>query len=164
MTADAKLEETVNKILTKTETELLSSLKTSFDEASKNLSNSQTTLDQEYEKIIDEGRKEAEKIEKQLIGSSDLESRNKQLVAVEKSVEKVFDTAIEKIRNVERNDNYIKLMETLIDESIRALGTKEVLVYTNQHDKEIIQANYLTLLPKAVIPAVSPIKAFGDKR
>jgi V/A-type H+/Na+-transporting ATPase subunit E len=144
MTADSKLEETVNKILTQTETELLSSLKTSFDEASKNLSSSQFTLDQEYERIIDEGKKEAEKIEKQIIGSSDLESRNKQLLAVEKSVEKVFDNAIEKIRNVERNDNYTKLMQTLIDESINALGTKDVLVFTNQQDKDTIQS----LLPK----------------
>ncbi|MFB5624477.1 MAG: V-type ATP synthase subunit E, partial [Nitrosopumilus sp.] len=94
---------------------------------------------EEYDRIIDEGKKEAEKIEKQIIGSSDLESRNKKIILVEDSVHKVFEKALEKIKSSTHDANYSKLMETLLEESTNALGTTQVTVYTNSKDKQIIQ-------------------------
>ncbi len=139
MTSDSKLESTINKILKQTEIENLSSLKKSFEESLEFLTKSQISLEQDYDRIIDEGKKEAEKIEKQIIGSSDLESRNKQLLLVEDSIKKVFEKAIEKISSSTNKDNYSKLVESLLDESINALGTSDVTVSTNSKDKEIVQ-------------------------
>ncbi|MEX0639728.1 MAG: V-type ATP synthase subunit E [Nitrosopumilaceae archaeon] len=139
MTSDPKLERTIDKILNQTEVENLSSLKKSFKESLEILSKSQTSLEQEYDKIIDEGKKEAQKIEKQIIGGSDLESRNKQILLVGDSVQKVFEKAIEKIRSTNRDDKYSKLMAFLLTESTNALGTTDVIVYTNSKDKEIVQ-------------------------
>ena len=139
MTSDPKLERTVDKILNQTEVEILASLKNSYDESLETLSKSQSSLEQEYDKIIDEGRKESEKIEKQIVGSSDLESRNKQLLLVEESVEKVFDKAIEKIKAANRDENYSKLLTSLLDESTEALGTTEVMIYTNSKDQEVVK-------------------------
>ena len=140
MTSDSRLESTIDKILKQTEIENLSSLKTSFDESLAILTKSQTSLEEEYDRIIDEGKKEAEKIDKQIIGSSDLESRNKQILLVEDSVQKVFEKAIEKINSSTKDDNYTKLMESLLAESTNALGTSEVTVYTNSKDKQIVQS------------------------
>jgi V/A-type H+-transporting ATPase subunit E len=117
----------------------LTSLKNSFDESIETLSKSQSSLEQEYDKTVDEGRKESEKIEKQIVGSSDLESRNKQLLLVEESVEKVFDKAIEKIKSTNRNDDYSKLITTLLNEATEALGTTEVMIYTNSKDQDIVK-------------------------
>ncbi len=139
MTSDSRLESTVDKILKQTEIENLSSLKQSFEESLEILTKSQTLLEEEYDRIIDEGKKEAEKIDKQIIGSSDLESRNKQILLVEDSVQKVFEKAIEKIKSSTKDDNYTKLMESLLAESTNALGTSEVTVYTNSKDKQIVQ-------------------------
>ncbi len=139
MTSDSRLEKTVDKILNHTENELLTSLKNSFEESKETLSKSLNSLEQEYDRIIDEGKKESEKIEKKIIGSSDLESRNKQLLLVEESVEKVFDKAIEKISSANRNENYSKLINNLLDESTSALGTTDVIVYTNSKDKGIVE-------------------------
>jgi len=139
LTSDPKLERTVDKILNQTQVEILTSLKNSFDESIETLSKSQNSLEQEYDKTIDQGRKESEKIEKQIVGSSDLESRNKQLLLVEESVEKVFDKAIEKIKAANRDENYSKLLTSLLDESTEALGTTEVMVYTNSKDQEIVK-------------------------
>ena len=139
MTSDPKLERTVDKILNQTEVEILTSLKNSFDESIETLSKSQNSLEQEYDKTIDEGRKESEKIEKQIIGSSDLESRNKQLLLVEESVEKVFDIAIEKLKATNRNEEYSKLITTLLNEATEALGTTEVMIYTNSKDQDIVK-------------------------
>jgi len=139
LTSDPKLERTVDKILNQTEVEILTSLKNSFDESIETLSKSQSSLEQEYDKTIDEGRKESEKIEKQIVGSSDLESRNKQLLLVEESVEKVFDKAIEKIKATNRNEEYSKLITTLLNEATEALGTTEVMIYTNSKDQDVVK-------------------------
>ena len=139
MTSEPKLEKTIEKILSQSEVEILASLKTSYDESLETLSKSQSSLEQDYNKILDEGRKESDKIEKQIIGSSDLESRNKQLLLVEASVVKVFDKAIEKIEATSRNENYSKLITTLLDESTEALGTTEVTVYTNSKDQDVVK-------------------------
>ncbi len=139
MTSEPKLENTINKILNQSEVEILASLKTSYDESLETLSKSQSSLEQDYDRILNEGRKESEKIEKQIVGSSDLESRNKQLLLVEASVVKVFDKAIEKIGATSRNENYSKLITTLLDESTEALGTTEVTVYTNSKDQDVVK-------------------------
>ena len=139
MTSEPKLEKTIEKILSQSEVEILANLKTSYDESLETLSKSQSSLEQDYNKILDEGRKESEKIEKQIVGSSDLESRNKQLLLVEASVVKVFDKAIEKIEATSRNENYSKLITTLLDESTEALGTTEVMVYTNSKDQDVVK-------------------------
>jgi len=136
---DSKLESTIDKILNQTEIENLSSLKKSFKESLEILTKSQSSLEEDYDRIIDEGKKQAEKIEKQLIGSSDLESRNKQILLVEDSIKKVFEKAIEKISSSTHNDNYPKLIESLLEESINALGTNDVIISTNSKDKEIVQ-------------------------
>lgn len=139
MTSDSRLESTIDKILKQTENENLSSLRKSFEESLETLKKSESSLEQEYDRIIDEGKKEAEKIEKQIIGSSDLESRNKQILLVEDSVQKVFEKAIEKINSSTHDTNYSKLMESLLQESTDALGTTQVTVFTNSKDKQIVQ-------------------------
>ena len=139
MTSEPKLERTVDKILNQSEVEILASIRSSYDESLETLSKSQSSLEQEYDKIIDEGRKESEKIEKQIIGSSDLESRNKQLLLVEESVEKVFDKAIEKIKATNRNEDYSKLITTLLDEATEALGMTDVIIFTNTKDQDVVK-------------------------
>lgn len=139
MPSDPKLEMTVGKIINQIETENLSSLKNSFKESLEILSKSETSLEQEYDRIIDEGKKEAQKIEKQIIGGSDIESRNKQILLVEDSIQKVFEKAIEKIKSTNRDEKYSKLLTLLLEESTNALGTTDVIVYTNSKDKEIVK-------------------------
>lgn len=140
MASNSKLETTIDKILNQTETEILSSLKSSLDETQETLSKSQSKLEQEYDRIVNEGKKEADKVQKQIIGSSDLESRNKQLKMLDDSVQNVFDKAIEKIKTIKRDDKYSKLINTLLEEATETLGTKDVIVYTNSADKKIVNS------------------------
>jgi V/A-type H+-transporting ATPase subunit E len=140
LNSDPKLEKTIDKILNQTEIEALSSLKKSFEESLETLLKSQPSLEQEYDRIIDEGKKEAEKIEKQIIGGADLESRNKQILLIEDSVQKVLDKAIQKIGSTNRDSNYSKLMSRLLEESTNALGTTDVIVYANSKDKDIVKS------------------------
>ena len=140
MASNSKLETTIDKILNQTEIEILSSLKSSLDETQETLSKSQSKLEQEYDRIVNEGKKEADKVQKQIIGSSDLESRNKQLKMLDDSVQNVFYKAIEKIKTIKRDDKYSKLINTLLEEATETLGTKDVIVYTNSADKKIVNS------------------------
>lgn len=140
MVSDSRLEATIDKILHKTEEDILSSLNDSLSESKKTLTNSQKSLEQEYDRIVDEGKKEAEKIHKQIVGSSDLESRNKQLLLVEKAIDDAFEKALEKINSTNRSGDYSKLISSLIEEATKTLGSSDVTIFTNSKDKETIQS------------------------
>lgn len=146
--ADSALEHTIDKILGQTESNILSNLDIALTESKEKMDNSASTLEQEYDQIISNGRKEADKIEKQIIGSSDLEARNKQLTTVEESIDKVFSKAIEEIANAPRSGDYTNLIKSLLDESTKNLGTTEIVVSTNSKDKDIVQST-LTQYPGA---------------
>ncbi|MGI0056260.1 MAG: V-type ATP synthase subunit E [Nitrosarchaeum sp.] len=140
MTTNTSLEQTIDKILEKTRKEILSDLENSCSVSKQTLDNSLPKLEQEYNKIISDGKKEAEKIEKQIVGSSDIESRNKQLLALEKAIDNVFAKAIEQISNMNHSDDYSNLIKTLLDESTKILGTTKVIIYTNSKDRNTIQS------------------------
>lgn len=150
MGVDSALERTVEKILQNTEQQIVSSLKEALKSSQSMLANSQVSLEQEYDKILAEGRKEAEKLEKQIVGNADLDSRNKQLLLVEESIEKVFEKAIKKLQDTDRNNEYSKLISTLLQESIDAIGTSDIIVQTNSKDKSVVQSS-LSKFPGATL-------------
>lgn len=150
MGSDSALERTVEKILHNTEEQVLSSLKESLKSSQDALSNSHVSLEQEYDKIISEGKKEAEKLEKQIVGNADLASRNKQLVLIEESIEKVFVKAIKKIQDADRNSDYSKLISSMLKESIHTIGTPDITIQTNSKDKSVVQS-LLSKFPGAIL-------------
>ena len=69
-----------------------------------------------------------------------MDSRNKHLVLIQESIERAFEKAVKKISSTERNANYSKLISSLIDDSIKALGTSEVIVYANSKDQKLVKS------------------------
>ena len=141
LTTNLALEGTIDKILKNTESDILSSLKSALDDSQQNLDDSVTKLETEYDKIISDGKKEADKIEKQIVGGSDIEARNKQLLALEAAVDREFTTALEQITNSDRNSDYANLINTLLQQATSTLGTTEVRVFTNAKDKDVVQSS-----------------------
>ncbi len=152
MTSDPALERTIDKILNHTKDEILSGLKTSLEESHGTLDDSLPRLEHEYEKMISDGRKEADKLEKQLVGSSDLEARNRQLVLVEESVERVFADAIKKIRNAKRDAAYAGMISGMLDEATKVLRTPQIMVFTSTQDNGIVKK----LLSKSTDAELAP--------
>ena len=140
LASNSALETTIDKILNNTEKDILSNIKSALDESQQKLEDSIPKLESEYDKIISDGKKEADKIEKQIIGSSDIEARNKQLMILEEAVDKVFTKALDQIANADRSDDYLNLIKTLLDESTQILGTSEITVFTNAKDKDVVQS------------------------
>jgi V/A-type H+-transporting ATPase subunit E len=140
LASNSALESTIDKILKNTEQDILTNIKSGLDDSQQNLDAAIPKLESEYDKIISDGKKEADKIEKQITGSADIEARNKQLMALEEAVDKVFSKLLDQIANVDRSGDYSNLIKTLIDEATKILGTSEIIVSTNAKDKDIVQS------------------------
>ena len=140
MSSNSGLESTIDQVLERNSSEFSHSLKNSLTDAQKTLSDSLPMLEEEYEKIISDGKKEADKIEKQIVGSADLQARNKSLLIVQESADKVLEKAKEKISNMDRNSEYSTLITKLLTEATSALDTSDVIVFTNSKDKDIVQS------------------------
>ena len=138
--ANSALEQTIDKILNQTEKEISSNIQSALTDSYQTLDDAVPKLEQEYDKILADGKKEADKIEKQIMGSSDIEARNKHLMALEEAADKVFTQALEQIANADRSGDYSNLIKTLLDESTKILGTTEVVVFTNAKDKDVVQS------------------------
>ena len=140
LASNSALESTIDKILKNTEQDILTNIKSGLDDSQQNLDAAIPKLESEYDKIISDGKKEADKIEKQITGSADIEARNKQLMALEEAVDKVFSKLLDQIANADRSGDYSNLINTLIDEATKILGTSEIIVSTNAKDKDIVQS------------------------
>ena len=137
---NSSLEKTIDKILDQTEHDILSNLDGALSDSHQILDDSVTKLEDEYDKIVADGRKEADKLEKQIVGGSDIEARNKQLLALEEAVSRVFTKALDEISNSDRSGDYANLIKSLLDESTKVLGTSEVIVFTNSKDRDVVQS------------------------
>jgi len=137
---NSTLEQSIDKILKKTEKEILSDLENAGSDSKQTLGNALPKLEQEFDKIISDGKKEANKIEKQIIGGADIGVRNKQLLLLEEGVDKVFSKALDQIAKTDRSGDYSNLINTLLDESTKILGTTEVTVFTNAKDKDVVKS------------------------
>jgi len=140
LASNSALEITIDKILKNTEKDILSNIKSALDDSQNSLDDSIPKLEHEYDKVISDGKKEADKIEKQIVGSADIEARNKQLLLLEDAVDKVFSKALDQISNVDRSGDYSNLIKSLLEESTQVLGTSEITVFTNAKDKDVVQS------------------------
>jgi V/A-type H+-transporting ATPase subunit E len=140
LSSNSGLESTIDQVLERNSSEFSQSLKNSLTDAQKILSDSLPMLEEEYEKIISDGKKEADKIEKQIVGSADLQARNKSLIIVQESADKVLEKAKEKISNMDRNSEYSTLITKLLTEATSALNTSDIIVFTNSKDKDVVQS------------------------
>lgn len=136
--ASDTLERTIDKILDQTRKRIGSDLDGALAESSKTLDGARAGLEAEYDKIISDGRKEADKIQKQIVGSSDLEARNKQLLLVEEAVDRAFGEALGRISDMDRDGSYAELVESLVREATDTLGSTEVVVYTSEKDRDVV--------------------------
>ena len=138
MATNEKLEQSIDKVIRTYKTQLVSDLQSTLDDTQRNLDDSVVTLEQEYDKIISDGNKEADKLKRQLVGSSDLKIRNQQLLLVQESIAKVFDEVVSKIKSTPHDSSYESLLVTLIKESITMLGSENIIIHTSEKDKILV--------------------------
>ena len=132
------LERTIDKVLSQKESELISDIDSALQNSLKNLESSKTTLQVEYDAIIESSKKQAESLKRQIIGSSTLNARNKELVIIESAIDEIFTKAKEKLAQSNNEKNYEKLLTRLIQDSVSKLGS-DTVIQCNKADQKLVR-------------------------
>lgn len=132
------LERTIDKVLSQKESELVSEIDSALQNSLKNLESSKSTLQVEYDGIIESSKKQAENLKRQIIGSSTLNARNKELIIIESAIDEIFTKAKEKLGQSNNEKNYEKLLTRMIQESVSKLGS-DIVIQCNKTDQKLVR-------------------------
>jgi V/A-type H+/Na+-transporting ATPase subunit E len=140
MNSISPLEKTIDKVLSQREADLIEQIDSAYKESIDNLEASKSALDAEYIKIISLSKKQAENLKRQIIGSSRLVARNKQLILIERAVNDVFEKAKEKLSSLnDEGENYVTLIKKMLKEAVSELPSEELIVECNTKDRELVK-------------------------
>jgi V/A-type H+/Na+-transporting ATPase subunit E len=132
------LERTIDKVLSQKESALVTEIDSALQNSLKNLETSKSNLHAEYDSIIAASKKQAENLKRQIIGSSTLSARNKELIIIESAIDEIFNKAKEKLAKSNNEKNYEKLLNNLITDSAGNLGS-EIIIQCNKTDLELVK-------------------------
>lgn len=135
---NSALDRTITKVLSQAEGDMISQIDLAYEQAVSNLQSSRSMVESDYNKIIDGANKQAENLKRQIIGSSRLSARNKQLVLIENAVSDAFEKAIAKIESVRNSEKYASMMKKLLEDGLHTVGG-DVVVECNAKDKTIVK-------------------------
>ena len=139
MSSPRPLERTIDQVITKKESELLTRLNNSYLESINDLELSKSQLELEYATIISNAEKKAETFKRQVIGSSKLSSRNKELILLEQAVNDVFAKAKEKFLLHTDESIYKNLLIKMLDESIPNIATSGIVLECLEKDTDFFK-------------------------
>lgn len=132
------LERTIDKVLSQKESALISEIDSALQNSLKNLESSKGSLQVEYANIIESSKKQAENLKRQIIGSSTLNARNKELVIIESAIDEIFNKAKEKLAKSNNEKDYEKLLTRMLQDSVAKLGS-EIIIQSNKTDLKLVR-------------------------
>jgi V/A-type H+-transporting ATPase subunit E len=132
------LERTIDKVLSQKESALISEIDSALQKSLKNLESSKSILEVEYDGIIESSKKQAENLKRQIIGSSTLNARNKELIIIESAIDEIFTKAKEKLTQSHNEKNYEKLLTRMIQDSVSKLGS-DIVIQCNKADQKLVR-------------------------
>ena len=132
------LERTIDKVLSQKESALISEIDSALQNSLKNLESSKGSLQVEYANIIESSKKQAENLKRQIIGSSTLNARNKELVIIESAIDEIFNKAKEKLAKGDNEKDYEKLLTRMIQDCVAKLGS-EIIIQCNSADLKLVK-------------------------
>jgi len=132
------LERTIDKVLSQKESALISEIDSALQNSLKNLESSKSILEVEYDGIIESSKKQAENLKRQIIGSSTLNARNKELIIIESAIDEIFTKAKEKLTQSNNEKNYEKLLTRMIQDSVSKLGS-DIVIQCNKADQKLVR-------------------------
>jgi V/A-type H+/Na+-transporting ATPase subunit E len=139
MSSTSALERTIDKVLAQREADLIKQLDSAYEESTTNLESSRTNLESEYSRIVEGAKKLAENLRRQIVGSSRLGARNKELVIIETAINDAFERAKVKLASSNKMQGYKALITKMLENSISEIGSDEVIIECNKNDFEVVK-------------------------
>ena len=139
MSSSSSLERTINKVISQAEADFITQIDSSFQESLKNLAASRTKLEAEYNRILEGARKQGDNLKRQIVGSSRLSARNRQLVLIESAVNNTFEKAKTILASSKKENSYRLLMRKILKDSVMMIDSDQVIVECNKNDIELVE-------------------------
>lgn len=139
MSSSSSLERTINKVISQAEADFITQIDSSFQESLKNLAASRTKLEAEYNSILEGARKQGDNLKRQIVGSSRLSARNRQLVLIESAVNDTFEKAKTILASSNKENSYRLLMRKILKDSVMMIDSDQVIVECNKNDIELVK-------------------------
>lgn len=139
MSSSSSLERTINKVISQAEADFITQIDSSFQESLKNLAASRTKLEAEYNRILEGARKQGDNLKRQIVGSSRLSARNRQLVLIESAVNDTFEKAKKILASSNKENSYRILMRKILKDSVTMIDSDQVIVECNKNDSELVE-------------------------
>jgi V/A-type H+-transporting ATPase subunit E len=139
MSTSSALERTVDKVLSQKEADLITQIDSAYQEALTNLESSRTKLEAEYLRIVEGAKKQAENLKRQIVGSSRLAARNKQLLLIDTAVNNAFEKAKLELASSNREESYRVLITRMLEDSVSAIDSDEVIIECNKNDFDLVK-------------------------
>jgi V/A-type H+/Na+-transporting ATPase subunit E len=139
MSSSSTLERTINKVISQAEADFITQIDSSYQQSLKNLEVSRTRLEAEYNRILENAKKQADNLKRQVIGSSRLAVRNKQLILIERAVNDTFEKAKTILASSNKENSYRTLMTKILKDSVRMIDSEELIVECNKNDIKLIE-------------------------
>ena len=139
MSSSSSLERTINKVISQAEADFITQIDSSFQESLKNIAASRTKLEAEYNRILEGARKQGDNLKRQIVGSSRLSARNRQLVLIERAVNDTFEKAKTILASSNKENSYRLLMRKILKDSVTMIDSDQVIVECNKNDIELVE-------------------------
>ena len=139
MSSSSALERTINKVISQAEADFITEIDSSYQESLKNLEASRTKLEAEYNRIFESARKQADNLKRQIIGSSRLSVRNKQLILIERAVNDTFEKAKTLLASSNKENSYRILMTKILKDSVKMIDSEELIIECNKNDIKLVE-------------------------
>jgi V/A-type H+-transporting ATPase subunit E len=139
MSTSSALERTVDKVLYQKEADLITQIDSAYQEALTNIESSRSKLEAEYLRIVEGAKKQAENLKRQIVGSSRLAARNKQLLLIDTAVNNAFEKAKLELASSNKEESYRGLITKMLEDSVSAIGSDEVIIECNKNDFDLVK-------------------------
>ncbi len=139
MTATSAIDNVVGKVVEEAKQEILKVLEAGKTEAEEILYQAQREAELDAGKILSSKGRQVESLTRRVIGSAELEARNKSLRMVEDSINKVFANALDKLRK-NKPKEYKDAMKKMVEEALESVGSKKVVLSCNQEDRSLVES------------------------
>lgn len=139
MSSSSPLEGTIDKVMSQKESELVLKIGSAYQESIRNLDSSRSKLHSEYLAILENSRKQAENLKRQIIGSSKLSARNNQLISIEDAIRNVFEMVRKRLASLNRDPNYEQLINQAVLDSLKEIGKNDIIIECNKKDLNLVR-------------------------
>jgi len=115
----------------------------------------QEQAEQERKEILERARQEAERLRGQVVANAQMKARSLQLEHREKLLDRVFDSANQKLSAIQKRSDYNKLVAQLLREALVQLKANKAVVQADGATQKILKDGVLGEVSKELNAEVS---------